>query len=109
MAGTGRRLLSFVVDAVLSDLVAHFLLPSVAYWNALVFFVEVLVLTSLIGASAGQIVCRVRVLRLDGRPVGFLWGLVRTVLLCLIIPALIWDRDYRGLHDRASNTVVVRA
>ena len=34
--------------------------------------------------------------------------LVRTVLLCLAIPALIWDRDQRGLHDRGAGTVLVR-
>jgi uncharacterized RDD family membrane protein YckC len=34
---------------------------------------------------------------------------VRTVLLCLVIPAFIWDRDGRGLHDKAAGTVVVRA
>ena len=46
--------------------------------------------------------------RLDGRPVGPLWALVRTALLLVVIPALLWDRDYRGLHDRATHTVVVR-
>lgn len=34
--------------------------------------------------------------------------LVGTLLLCLAVPALIWDRDQRGMHDRAANTVVVR-
>jgi uncharacterized RDD family membrane protein YckC len=29
------------------------------------------------------------------------------VLLLLFIPALIWDRDGRGLHDRAAGTVVL--
>jgi hypothetical protein len=33
---------------------------------------------------------------------------VRTVLLCLLIPAFITDRDQRGLHDRAAGTVLVR-
>jgi hypothetical protein len=33
---------------------------------------------------------------------------VRTVLLCLAIPALIWDADLRGLHDRAAGTMLVR-
>jgi hypothetical protein len=33
---------------------------------------------------------------------------VRTVLLCLAVPALIWDRDQRGLHDKAAQTVLVR-
>jgi uncharacterized RDD family membrane protein YckC len=26
-----------------------------------------------------------------------------------VIPATIWDRDGRGLHDKAAGTVVVRA
>jgi hypothetical protein len=33
---------------------------------------------------------------------------VRTVLLCLAIPAFIWDRDQRGLHDRVAGTMLVR-
>jgi uncharacterized RDD family membrane protein YckC len=30
------------------------------------------------------------------------------VLLMLLVPALIWDRDRRGLHDRIAQTVVIR-
>jgi hypothetical protein len=33
---------------------------------------------------------------------------LRTVLLLLVIPALVWDRDGRGLHDRLSRAVQVR-
>jgi hypothetical protein len=29
------------------------------------------------------------------------------LLLLLLIPALIWDRDGRGLHDKAADSVVV--
>jgi len=36
-------------------------------------------------------------------------AIVRTLLLFLLVPAVIWDRDGRGLHDRASGTAVVRA
>jgi uncharacterized RDD family membrane protein YckC len=39
--------------------------------------------------------------------VGFARALARTVLICLAIPPLIWDRDARGLHDRAVLTAVV--
>jgi hypothetical protein len=35
--------------------------------------------------------------------------LVRTVLLMLLVPAVIWDRDGRGLHDRLTESAVVRA
>ncbi len=36
-------------------------------------------------------------------------ALTRTVLLCLFVPAVIWDRDGRGLHDKVPNTVVIRS
>ena len=29
-------------------------------------------------------------------------------LLCLLIPAVIWDADQRGLHDRYAGTLVAR-
>jgi uncharacterized RDD family membrane protein YckC len=51
---------------------------------------------------------RIRVIKLDDSRIGPLWGLVRTVLLLTVIPPLMSDRDLRGLHDRAANTVVVR-
>ena len=38
-----------------------------------------------------------------------LWRpIVRSVLLALVIPAVIWDADQRGLHDKAVGTVLVR-
>jgi hypothetical protein len=33
---------------------------------------------------------------------------VRTVLLCLVIPAVVWDDQGRSMHDRAAGTVIVR-
>jgi uncharacterized RDD family membrane protein YckC len=56
----------------------------------------------------GKRVLGIRVVRLDGRPVGLGWALVRTILLLFVVPALITDRDLRGLHDRAANTIVIR-
>ncbi len=39
---------------------------------------------------------------------GFLSALTRTLLLCLVVPAVIWDADGRGLHDRVAGTAIVR-
>jgi hypothetical protein len=33
---------------------------------------------------------------------------VRTLLVCLFVPAVIWDADQRGLHDRVAGTLLVR-
>lgn len=40
--------------------------------------------------------------------VGTVPALARTVLLSLVLPAVVWDRHGRGLHDVAAGTVVVR-
>jgi hypothetical protein len=34
--------------------------------------------------------------------------MIRGVLVALAIPALIWDLDTRGLHDKLAGTVLVR-
>ena len=60
------------------------------------------------GEDLGKLLLRIRVVRLDGKMVGLGWALVRTLLLLLIAPPLIADHDLRAMHDRASNTVVVR-
>jgi uncharacterized RDD family membrane protein YckC len=69
----------------------------------------VYLLTALTGLTLGKRLLGIRVARLDGRPVGFGWALVRTLLLLAVVPALFTDRDQRGLHDRAANTVVIRS
>jgi len=34
--------------------------------------------------------------------------LIRTVSLCLVIPAVVWGLDGRGLHDVWAGTQIVR-
>ena len=78
-------------------------------WTCLfVFFVAVSAFTWLTGASVGQRLLRIQIVLLSGQPLGFLCTLLRTALLCLVIPAVIYDRDGRGLHDKAVGTVAVR-
>jgi uncharacterized RDD family membrane protein YckC len=77
-------------------------------WTPAVFAVEDFVLTALTGTTIGKRLLGLRVLRLDGRPVG-LWALPRTLLLMLVVPAMIMDRDLRGLQDKAAGTVVDRS
>lgn len=40
--------------------------------------------------------------------VGALRAFLRTLLVCLVLPVVITDPDGRGLHDKATGTVVVR-
>jgi uncharacterized RDD family membrane protein YckC len=76
----------------------------------LLLVVETALLTATLGGSAGQLLLGVRVRRVDGSPaVGLGRALVRSVLLALLVPPVVYDGDRRGLHDRAAGTVVVRS
>lgn len=113
-AGYGRRLVALFVDWALSLLVAGLLARAFDWtpsqrsmWTLVIFGIQAWILVSLIGTTIGKRLCGIRVARLDGRPVGLGWGLARALLLIVVVPAMIWDRDYRGMHDRAANTVVL--
>lgn len=117
VAGWGRRIGALALDWLLANLAAVAVTQTRDVWSAqsslgwvpfVVWFVEVWVLTALTGASAGQRILGIAVLRLDHRPVGLWRAAVRTALTSLLIPPLVFDRDGRGLHDLAVGTVVVR-
>ena len=128
LAGWGPRIAAFLLDLLAGALIGGLL-------NALVvdptpgqrtlavngaFALQVLVLTALTGQSIGMRLAGLRVQRVS-RPVpppqpaagagvpGFLPAAIRTALLLLLVPAVISDREGRGLHDKAAGTVVVRA
>ena len=114
VAGWGRRIAALLIDWALANFIALVIAGSEAFsgsarWLPLaVWFVVVWLLTGLTGASAGQRLLRITVLRLDHRPVGLVRAFVRTALIALVVPPLVFDRDGRGLHDMAAGTVVVR-
>jgi uncharacterized RDD family membrane protein YckC len=108
----GRRVGALFIDWLLCTFIVIALIKparaDVEYWTLLVFAAQDFLLTALTGFTIGKRLLGIRVVRLDGKMVGPFWGLLRTVLLLTVIPPLLHDRDTRGLHDRASNTVVVR-
>jgi uncharacterized RDD family membrane protein YckC len=108
VAGFGARLVAYLLDSLACATIAWGTFAEPAY-SLPIFAVEVLLLTWLAGGSAGQLVRGLRVVRLDNRPLGLARAALRTVLLVLLIPALVWDRDGRGLHDKAAGSVVVHS
>jgi uncharacterized RDD family membrane protein YckC len=116
MAGWGRRIAALFLDWVIANVVAAVVAGGTLPWDAnrgqawlplISWFVLVWLSTALTGASLGQHILRLRVIRLDRRPVGLPAGGLRTALIALVIPPLIIDRDGRGLHDLAVGTAVV--
>lgn len=107
-AGLGRRFLALAIDWALCMALSAFFFDYAA-WAILVFFVlENIVLVSTLGSTIGHRVCGIGVRRLDGRVPGFASGIVRSVLVALVVPAVVYDRDHRGGHDLAARTVIVR-
>jgi uncharacterized RDD family membrane protein YckC len=74
-----------------------------------VFYAQVAVLTALTGASFGQGLLGIAVRDVRGGRLSVLRVAIRTLLVCLVVPAMIWDRDTRGGHDLAVGGVVLRA
>ncbi|WP_314172576.1 RDD family protein [Streptomyces winkii] len=114
VAPVGRRLGALFADWAISVLIAYGLLAggdlrSTDNWALAVFLVMSLLTVGTVGSTPGKRLLRLRVVAVDGLGRLTLWRVaVRTVLLGLAIPALIWDRDGRGLHDRLSGAVQVR-
>ena len=117
IATTGKRALAFLVDSLLAGLIAGVVKvvtsnPSEGV-RGLVGLVVFIVMTAVLLATGGQTI-GMRVLSLQLVPIGrlrFPWALavtVRTLLLALLVPALIFDRDGRGWHDKAAATAVVQ-
>jgi uncharacterized RDD family membrane protein YckC len=118
VAGYGRRIAALIIDWFVALLVASVFVgqdvwtgEGAGLWAPLVTLaVELTLLDGLLGYSIGRRLLSIAVVRLDGRrPVGIPLALLRSVLLCLAVPALIIDKDRRGLHDLAAGTVVVDA
>jgi uncharacterized RDD family membrane protein YckC len=108
VARFGRRLVALFVDWGLSLLVARGLLDGQEWTTLGVFALEQVLLVATLGGSLGHLLLGLRVVRLDGTAAGPARALGRAVLLSLAVPALIWDRDQRGMHDRFMGTVLRR-
>lgn len=108
IARPGRRLLAVLVDWLLAMLVSQAFFGGDPWATLLVFGVVQVLLVGTVGFAVGHALLGMRVERVDGAWAGPGRALIRGVLLCLAVPPLIWDRDQRGLHDRAAGTVLVR-
>ncbi len=116
-----RRFASTLTVKLLRDLwrlraqsVAIALVIAVAFFDANswvtlgIFAAEQLVFLWILNGSIGHLILRMRVVPVVPARLGLWRPVVRTLLLCLAIPPLIFDRDQRGLHDRLAGTILVR-
>ncbi|GAC1386061.1 MAG: RDD family protein [Marmoricola sp.] len=115
-AGWGRRFAALFIDWLASSLVliavagpSRYSGPHGTTLILPIMIVEIVVFTVLVGGSFGQIALRLRVRRLDGARLSPWAVLVRSLLIALVIPPLVYRPDGRGLHDLAVNSATFRA
>ncbi|MDQ0796754.1 RDD family protein [Streptomyces sp. B1I3] len=113
VAPLGRRFGALFIDWAACMLIAYGLIArgdqqSAGNWALGVFLVLSLLTVGTIGSTPGKRIMGLRVVAEDGGRLGAVRVALRTVLLLLVIPALVWDRDSRGLHDRLARAVQVR-
>ncbi|WP_298456893.1 RDD family protein [uncultured Cellulomonas sp.] len=119
-AALGRRLVALAVDWTLCLLISAAFFEAAPMATLAVFAAENVLLVGTTGTTVGHRLVGIAVRDLAtargaaGRaraavpPPGLGRAAVRTVLLCLVVPAVVWDADGRGLHDRGAGTVIVR-
>jgi len=110
-AGWGRRIAALFIDWLVSSLVliaiagpSRYSGPNGTSLILPIFFVEIVLFTILLGGSFGQIALKIRVRRIDGARLTPWAILIRTLLIVLVVPPLIFKSDGRGLHDMAVNS-----
>ena len=119
IARFGRRLVAVTVDWSICTVIgvaffgAAWGRPAESLGQALIvpaiFAVENILLVGTAGFTVGHRLVGLRVARLGQPTRSLMPALIRGVLVALAIPALFWDRDARGLHDKLAGTVLVRS
>jgi uncharacterized RDD family membrane protein YckC len=115
LAGFGRRLVAILVDWLVCDVIAAGFMGyrlgegGLGSFKPLAIFVLMnVLLVGTLGSTMGHRLLGLRVVRVGGASAGPFSVLIRTILLALVIPAVIWDSDTRGFHDKLAGTVLVR-
>jgi uncharacterized RDD family membrane protein YckC len=122
LASPPARIGAWLVDSVASALVAALFVEVVhrghnrsfadrlpGYWSLIPFALDYVLGILFAGRTLGMYLFGLRVIRVDREEAVNPWrAILRTLLLMLLVPAVVFDRDGRGLHDRYTDTAVVR-
>ena len=108
MARYGRRLAAFAIDVSLAAIISWLFFDYGRYTSLIIFIVLQIIFLALLSGSIGHLLLGIRLVPLKGGVIGVWRPAVRTVLLSIVIPAVVTDRDKRGMHDRIAGTILVR-
>ena len=104
----GRRLAGIAIDWALAVGVSVAFFDYNEFATLFAFVLLQIVFIPTIGGSIGQRLVGLRSVALRGGWIGLWRPVLRTVLLVLALPALVWDSDQRGFHDKVAGTVLIR-
>ncbi|MGO2051739.1 hypothetical protein CIK76_11200 [Glutamicibacter sp. BW80] len=102
-----RRLGALCVDWGLSMLLSWWLFNLNDLATLALFCAGQMIAVGFTGHSIGHRTFGLQVQSMDGTAIKPLTGVIRSVLLCLVIPVLFSGADQRGFHDRAGKSVLV--
>ena len=108
IARPGRRIAALAIDWACAVVISIAFFSYDALATTVVFSIVQILFLPTLGGSPGHRLLGLRLQLVGGGWVGLWRPIVRTVLLCLVIPAVIWDADQRGLHDKAAGIVLLR-
>jgi len=108
IARPGRRIAAFAIDSAAAALIAFAFFDYDRFAVLGVFAVTQIVFMLLLNGGFGHLLVGIRVVPVGGGRLKPWSPFLRTALLCLLVPAVIWDADQRGLHDKAAATMLVR-
>ena len=109
VARPGRRIAALAIDWAAAVIISIAFFAYDSFATLVVFAAVQILFLPTLGGSPGHRLVGLRLQLVGGGWVGLWRPIVRTALLVLVIPAVIWDADQRGLHDKAAGTVLVRA
>ena len=108
MARLGRRVIAIAIDWGIAYGIGAAFFDSDNLAIIVAFAILQVLPMIVFSGSIGHLILGLRVVPLQPRWIGLWRPVVRTLLLCLVIPAFIWDKEQRGLHDVLAGTILVR-
>lgn len=110
IARLGRRSLAIVIDWGIAMLLSFAFARNepTGFVTLAIFVVMQIIFIPSIGGSVGHRIAGLRVVPISGGWIGVWRPVVRSILLALVIPVLVWDSDHRGFHDKIAGTVLIR-
>jgi len=112
--GQGRRMLGLLIDWALCYFITwgFFADPGTSAFTPIVYFLylgQYLFFSILGGATPGHRILGLRIVRFfDGQMPTPKQALIRTALLAIVVTAITFDENGRGINERISGTVLIR-